>query len=93
MMIERRTKGLKVGDTMYSSDGMWFPFESLNAYLEYDPTAIYVMKGKIKCFDSEDNSDNDKEHFDRVEDYQGRRPHFIVDIVEMVKVEDELKVN
>lgn len=91
-MIKRRTKGLKVGDTIYSYDGLWFPFESIEAYLEYDPNATSVLKGKIKCFEAEGISDHDEAHFDRIEDYQGRRPHFIVDSVELVKVEDELKI-
>lgn len=91
-MIKRRTKGLKVGDTMYSSDGLWFPFESIDAFLEYDPNATLVLKGQIKCFDGDYLSDQDKAHFDLVEDYQGERPHFIVDSVELVKVSDERKV-
>jgi hypothetical protein len=37
-------------------------------------------------------SDEDTAYFDRIEDYQGRRPHFIVDSVELVKVKNELKV-
>jgi hypothetical protein len=71
---------------------MWFPFESIKAYLEYDPSATSVLKGKIKCFEVEGISDEDTAYFDRIEDYQGRRPHFIVDSVELVKVKNELKV-